>query len=302
LDNLSLDLLQLPSPRAELKNITVTTATDGNHGRAVAWSARQVGCPAVIYMPRSSTLSRIEAIRFYGAEVQVIEGSYDEAFERAREDAEVHGRLLIQDSSWPGYETIPTLIMQGYLTLMDEVFEQLSDEVPTHVFIQCGVGSFAAAVLAYLVERFGDDRPIFAVVEPTQAACCYESLGHPSGLPQPAGGSLDTIMTGLACGRPSHLAWDILKAHADGFISCSDWITEKGMIRLGCPAGADARIISGESGAVSLGLLEHMRLWLGGVLAERALQLGKESKVLLVSTEGATDPDSYRRIVGINNF
>jgi diaminopropionate ammonia-lyase len=297
-EGLSFDRFHLEPYRSELLRTTVTTATDGNHGRAVAWAARQAGCPAVVYMPSGSRPARIEAIRFTGAEVIVIDGDYDEAVRICRLEAVNHQRLLIQDSSWPGYEEVPTLIMQGYLTLVDEALEQLAGEVPTHIFVQCGVGSFAAALQAYLVERFGNDRPLFTVVEPDRAACFNESIQHPSGRPRRATGDLDTIMAGLACGEPSLLAWEILRDYADVFMTCTDSLSKKGMIRLGRPTGADPRIISGESGAVTLGLVEYLRTHLCGVLAAQALQLDEQAAILLVSTEGETDPEMYRQVVG----
>ena len=295
---LSFERLRLEPYRSEIRRTTVTTATDGNHGRAVAWAAKQAGCSAVVYMPAGSRAARIEAIRFAGAEVIVTNGNYDDTVQLCRIEAEKHRRLLIQDSSWPGYEAVPTLIMQGYLTLMDEILEQLGGDWPTHVFIQCGVGSLAAALQAYLVERLGNDRPLFTVVEPDRAACFYESIQHPSGRPQRATGDLDTIMAGLACGEPSLLAWEILKDYADVFMTCADSVSRRGMIRLGRPTGADPRIISGESGAVTLGLVEYLRTHIGGVLAGQALQLDGQAKVLLVSTEGDTDPEMYRKVVG----
>ncbi len=297
-DQLSFESLQSEPYRSELRRTTVTTATDGNHGRAVAWAAKQAGCPAIVYMPRGSAAARIEAIRFSGAEVIVIDGNYDDAVELSRTEAEKYDRLLIQDSSWPGYEDIPTRIMQGYLTIMDEAIEQLGGELPTHVFIQCGVGSLAAALQAFLVEHFENARPLLAVVEPARAACFYESIRHPSGRPQKVTGEMDTIMAGLACGQPGILAWEILKDYADVFVTCQDSVSKKGMIKLGRPVGADPRIISGESGAVTLGLLELLRTHIGGVLMSKAIQLDEQARVLLISTEGDTDPEMYRKIVG----
>jgi diaminopropionate ammonia-lyase len=294
----SFENLKTEPYRSELRRTTITTATDGNHGRAVAWSAKQAGCPSVVYMPGNSSPARVEAIRFTGAEVIVIDGNYDDAVEMSRSESEKHDRLLIQDSSWPGYETIPVWIMQGYLTIMDEVIEQLGGDLPSHVFIQCGVGSFAAALQAYWVERLQNDRPLLAVVEPARAACFYESIRHPSGRPQKIAGNLDTLMAGLACGEPSLLAWEILKDYADFFVTCQDSVSKKGMIRFGRPTGADPRIISGESGAVTLGLLELLQTHICGVLMSKAVQLDEQAKVLLISTEGDTDPEMYRQIVG----
>jgi diaminopropionate ammonia-lyase len=294
---LCFDLLNARSTKERLADTTFVTATDGNHGRAVAWAAQQLGCNAVVYLPKGTSVARYEAIRAHGAQVLVIEGNYDDAVQQAAEHAQKHGWILVQDTAREGYEEIPVKIMQGYLTILHEALEQLEGEIPTHVFVQCGVGSLAAATQAYLFELFGQVRPIFAVVEPTRAACFYESMSAHDRRPKKLRGNLDTIMAGLACGEPSTLAWKILRDYADVFVACPDYVAMRGMRILGNPLQGDDRVISGESGAVTLGLLT---LVLGQESCRHiagALRLNETSKVLLLSTEGDTDPDMYRKIV-----
>jgi diaminopropionate ammonia-lyase len=301
-NSLSFGLFESDSIQRELSRITLVTATDGNHGRAVAWAAQILGCRAVIYMPKGSALPRIEAIREHGAAVQVIDGNYDDAVHIAAERAREHHWILVQDTAWEGYEDLPLRIIQGYLTIMDEALEQLDAEVPTHVFVQCGVGSLAAAMQAYLVELFGANRPKFIVVEPLEAACFYESMAANDGHPHKVGGDLNTIMAGLACGEPNILAWRILQSCADGFIACDDSVALSGMRILGNPLPGDEKVVSGESGAVTAGLLAEM---LGSSTysgIKDALELNQASRVLLISTEGDTDPDIYKRAMSCDEL
>ncbi|NIM20204.1 MAG: diaminopropionate ammonia-lyase [Candidatus Latescibacteria bacterium] len=301
-ESLAFDQLLSEPCRKKLQDITVATATDGNHGRAVAWMAKQIGCKSVVYMPQGTSRSRYDAVKSHGAKTIVIDGSYDEAVRLARSKAEEHGWLLIQDSAWEGYEEIPTLIMQGYLTILNETLDQLEGETPTHVFVQCGVGSLAASLQAYLYELFGRNRPLLAVVEPSQAACFHESMRNYDGKPKKATGDLSTAMAGLACGEPSLLAWNILRDYADVFVSCPDYLAINGMRILGKPVRGDERIISGESGAVTLGMLAHVRTHLENAEITNILELSRHSRILLISTEGDTNPEAYRKIVWEEDF
>jgi diaminopropionate ammonia-lyase len=299
-ETLSYGIFESDSIQRELSHITLVTATDGNHGRAVAWTAGIVGCRAVVYMPKGSARPRIKAIQEHGAEVRVIDGNYDDAVHLAAERAREHNWILVQDSAWEGYERLPLRIIQGYLTIMDEALEQLDAEAPTHVFVQCGVGSLAAAVQAYLVELFGANRPKFIVVEPFGAACFYESMAANDGHPHKVCGDLSTIMAGLACGEPNVIAWEILQSCADGFIACDDSVALSGMRILGNPLPGDELIVSGESGAVTAGLLAEIlrNSTYSGV--KEALGLNQASRVLLISTEGDTDPDTYNEVISKN--
>jgi diaminopropionate ammonia-lyase len=294
---LSFDLLNARSTTERLAGTTFVTATDGNHGRAVAWAAQQLGCNAVVYLPKGASAARYEAIKGHGAQVSIIQGNYDDAVQLAVENAQKHGWILVQDTAREGYEEIPAKIMQGYLTILHEALEQLKGEIPTHVFVQCGVGSLAAATQAYLFELFGDTRPIFAVVEPIRAACYYESMSARVRTPRKIRGNLDTIMAGLACGEPSTVAWKILRDYADVFVACPDYVAVRGMRILGNPLHGDDRVISGESGAVTLGLLAVVLEQASCRQIAEALSLDETSRVLLLSTEGDTDPSMYRKIV-----
>lgn len=289
---------QIVSQASKFRNLTFVTATDGNHGRSVAWTANRLGCKAVIYMPKGSSKIRLEAIRSYGAEASIIEGNFDDAVKLAAKQSNKKGWILIQDTSWPGNEEIPTSIMQGYMTLLTEAFHQMDGRWPSHIFMQAGVGSLAAAIQAFLCNYHDKPMPFFTVVEPTGAPCFYKSMNIGDGKPHIVRGDLDTIMAGLACGEPSKIAWDILSENADAFIACSDHIATKGMRILGNPLEGDERVVSGESGAVTTGLVYEITnhsMW--NKLAEQ-LGLGEDSRVLLISTEGDTDPEYYRKVVG----
>ena len=289
-----------PTVSSRLENVTVCTATDGNHGRAVAWAAQRLGCNAVVYMPRGTASARFEAVASHGAEVSIVDSTYDDAVKEAAADANRNGWLLIQDTAWPGYEDIPQRIMQGYLTILDETLEQLRGQIPTHVFVQAGVGSLAGAIQAQLCELLGSGRPVVAVVEPTQAGCCYASLAAGTGGLQSLPGDMSTIMAGLACGTPSTIAWNILRDHTDVFVVCSDAVAETGMRVLAKPRSGDSPLVSGESGAVTAGLLVSILAPASQATfadAIEALMLDVDSRVLLLSTEGDTDPASYNRIV-----
>lgn len=285
---------------SRLEGLTVCTATDGNHGRAVAWAAEKLGCSAVVYMPRESSESRFNAIASHHADVSIVDGNYDDTVAQAAEDAMRNGWSLIQDTAWSGYETVPTRIMQGYLTIMDEAIEQLRGEIPTHIFIQAGVGSLAAAVQAQFKESLGAGRPVIAVVEPTHAASCFSSMAAGTRSPQSLKGDLPTIMAGLKCGTPSTVAWNILRDYSDVFVSCSDEIARVGMRSLTHPRPGDPLIVSGESGAVTMGLVIALLAPASQAMFAceiESLMLDSDSRILLISTEGATDPVSYKQIV-----
>ena len=288
---------QLASHAKKLYDLTFVTATDGNHGRAVAWAAHKLGCKAVVYMPRGSSSLRLEAIRNYGAEASIIDGNYDDAVRLAAKTAEEKEWILMQDTSWPGYEKIPTYIMQGYTTLLVEAFEALKQEKPTHIFVQAGVGSMAASLQAFLCQGYEEHRPFLGVVEPTNADCFYRSIAKDDGKPCIVEGDLDTIMAGLACGEPSSIAWEVLKKNADAFITCSDQVAIRGMRVLGNPLRTDARVVSGESGAVTTGLIFELLKNRNFDQMAKELRLGADARVLVISTEGDTDPDHYRTVV-----
>jgi len=287
--------------QSRYKNITFVTATDGNHGRAVAWSTRLFGCKSVVYMPKGSSPTRLEAIKNYGTEASITTLNYDDTVIHAKHKAQEEGWILLQDTSWEGYEKVPLHIMQGYCTLVSEYLNQEQEIWPTHVFIQAGVGSLAAAILAYLHNLSDRPTPKFIVVEPQGAPCLYESIRLNVDKPFRVRGDLPTIMAGLACGEPSHIGWSILKSATNAFLMCSDDVTRRGVKVLGNPLGGDQRIISGESGAVTLGALFEIMSNEQFYKIRDVLNLTGNSRVLLFSTEGDTDPAVYRNIVWLSN-
>ncbi|MCB2307415.1 diaminopropionate ammonia-lyase [Clostridium estertheticum] len=299
ISELSFEKLRSKEIKEKLGDITFVTATDGNHGRGIAWAANQLGQKSVVFMPKGSSEVRLNNIRKEGAEASITDLNYDDAVRLANKYADEHNGVMVQDSAWEGYTDIPTWIMQGYATLIDEAIEQIKEEgdILTHVFLQVGVGSFAGSIQGYLAAEFGADRPITTIVEPNEAACIFNSIKEKDGKPHAVTGYMPTIMAGLACGEPNIVSFGILRDYADMYISCPDYVTARGMRILGNPLKEDPKVISGESGAVCLGMVS---LILGDDnLKEIAgkLKLNKDSKILVISTEGDTDPISYKNIV-----
>ena len=293
-------VLTSPETKEKITDLTFAAATDGNHGRGIAWAAGKLGCPAVIYVHKDTTRARIQAIESYGARVVVVDGTYDEAVEKASSDAKENGWQIIEDTSWEGYEEIPIWVMQGYTTMFAEVQEQLSAQgfiKPTHIFVQAGVGSLAGSIIGFYRGLFGSEAPISIVTEPTRAACIYESARIGDGKPHPFGGDLNTIMAGLSCGEPNPIAWNILRDCADYFITCPDYVAAKGMRVYGVPLDGDPFIVSGESGAVTLGALMFIMQSPECRELKEMLGLGPQSQVLLINTEGNTDPFHFRQVV-----
>jgi diaminopropionate ammonia-lyase len=266
--------------------LVVTCATDGNHGRSVAWGARKAGAKAVIYVHKGVSQGRADAIAAFGADVIRAGATYDESVRLSSEAAADHDWIIVSDTSWEGYDTIPKDVMQGYAVIAMEVEE--AGYRPSHVFAQGGVGGLAAGVLSWRWETFGAARPVMTVVEPEKADCLYRSAA--AGRPLTAPGDLDTVMAGLACGEPSLLAWALLSKGCDAFMTIPDADAVACMRRL-----ADLRIVVGESGVA--GLAGFLRA-AGNAEARAALRLRADSTVLVYGTEGATDPAVYRALVG----
>jgi diaminopropionate ammonia-lyase len=305
ISELPYDVLVSDEVRERISNVTFATTTDGNHGRAVAWTARMLRQNAVIYMPKGSSKLRYDAIAAEGARVTVRDVNYDESVRMTADEANEKGWVVVQDTAWPGYEDIPTWIMQGYGSMAGEALEQLRDdgrELPTHIFVQAGVGSFAGAVQGFFRAVFGGECPKVVVTEANKADCYYRSAFVGDGKPHAVTGDMDTLMAGLACGEPNTIAFDILRDNASAFVSCPDYVAARGMRILGNPIAGDPFIRSGESGAVAAGLLSFMTQcgYLSGV--KDALKIGKDSVILLFSTEGDTDPERYRRVVWDGEF
>ena len=294
-------VLTAPETRNTLGDITFITATDGNHGRGVAWTANTLGQKSVVHMPKGSAEERLNNIRACGAHADIIDGNYDDAVRLSRKEAEENGWVIVQDTSWEGYEEIPAWIMEGYCTMGLEAYEQLPQK-PTHIFLQAGVGSMAGAIAALFASIYQEDRPKIIIVEPNNADCFYRTAKADDGNLHTVTGDMQTIMAGLACGEPCHLAWEILKDCADHFIAFPDWAAAKGMRILGNPLGRDDRVISGESGASAFGCMAAILTQPELAEIKQELELTETSRVLFFSTEGATDRENYRKIVWDGTF
>ena len=284
----------------ELGDMVFVTATDGNHGRGVAWTANQLKQKSVVYMPKGSAIERLENIRAEGAEASILDMNYDEAVRLANKMGEEKGWVMVQDTAWEGYVDIPTWIIQGYSTMGVEAYEQLKklgEDKPTHIFLQAGVGSMAAAITGLFSSIYGEDRPIITIVEPNKADCLFRTAEANDGELRVVSGDMDTIMAGLACGEPCTIGWDILKDYADNFISCPDFIAAEGMRILGNPPRGDERVISGESGAATLGCVAEIMTNENLSWLREKLKLDDNSKVMFFSTEGDTDKANYKAIV-----
>ncbi len=284
--------------RRELGEQTFVTATDGNHGRGVAWTANKLGQRSVVYMPEGTAPERLENIRRLGADADITDPTYDEAVLRAARDAEEKGWLLVQDTSWEGYERIPGLIMQGYTTMALEAVEQLCGKTPTHVFLQAGVGSMAAAVAAFMANYYGEKRPKIIIVEPHTADCHYLTVKADDGQMHPILGDMHSMMAGLCCGVPCPIAWEILSDYGDAFASIPDSASAAAMYRLAHPLGADPVTVSGESGAAGMGLVLEVLGDNNLVDIKEKLGIDEKSLLLCFSTEGDTDKENYKKIVG----
>ncbi len=300
-DQLSFDYLTSDEVKEKLGTITFASATDGNHGRGIAWASKMLGQECMIYVHSETSQARIDAIRAYGATVKIIPGNYDHAVRQCVVDAEKNGWEVISDTSWEGYTEVPTRIMQGYTTMLLESQKQFSSqgiEYPTHVFVQAGVGALAAAVIGfYSALCNGVNPPKFIVVEPEKAACVFETAKYDDGKTHDIDGSLSTIMAGLACGETSPIAWEILKENADVFMKVPDYVAARGMRIMATPLKGDPMIISGESGAVTLGALYQLLALPGNEELKDYLKLDHTSNILFINTEGNTDPKSFRQIV-----
>ncbi|WP_426348612.1 diaminopropionate ammonia-lyase [Alloiococcus sp. CFN-8] len=298
---LDFDTLTSPQLREEFGQATFFTATDGNHGRGVAWAANKLGQKSVVYMPKGSTLTRLNNIIAEGAKATIEEVNYDECVRMAAaEAAKTPNGVVVQDTAWEGYEEIPSWIMQGYGTMAMEADEQLAEagiEAPTHIFVQAGVGSLAGAVQGYFTNRYPNNPPKVVIVEAEAADCLYKGAVAGDGKERIVTGDMETIMAGLACGEPNTISWDILKNHSTAFISLPDWAAAKAMRILSAPIKGDPQVVSGESGAAGFAALYSIMTMAELEPLKTALELNEQSKVLLFSTEGDTDPDRYKEIV-----
>jgi diaminopropionate ammonia-lyase len=278
------------------KDLVLVCATEGNHGRAVARVARQNNLEAKVYMSRQAVAARINAIEKEGAQVVTVDGNYDDAVRQSAIDAAREGWMIISDTAWPGYEEVPRLIMAGYMKLLDEAQSQWSpDPPPDVVLVQAGVGGLTCAVISWLCHRYGAQRPFTIVCEPVSAACHLESAR--AGEPVSLSGPFNTIMAGLRAGEVSSLAWPTIALAADAFVAIDDEECIEAVRALARPSGKDPVVVAGPSGACGLGALF-------AILRNDELRTVREesglnalSRVLVINTEGATDPELYAQLV-----
>lgn len=286
--------VQSPEVKAVAEKITVSCATDGNHGRSVAQGAQLVGANCAIFVHSGVSDERIAAIASFGAKMIRVEGNYDDSVAEATRTAEANGWTTVSDTSWPGYERVPSLVMQGYTALMSEALREMP-EPPTHAFVQAGVGGIAAAVAGHFSVLYGDKRPFLTVVDPARAACLFESAKAGRAVKVEHGEA--TVMAMLECYEPSLVAWRILSRAADAFMTVDEEDAISVMNRLARPTGGDPAVVAGESGGVGLAALikvakdEKLRAAAG---------LTETSRIFLINTEGATDPALYEKLVGIS--
>ncbi len=269
--------------------ITVSCATDGNHGKSVAWGARSFGCNCEIFIHSHVSVSREKEIAKYGANVNRIDGNYDDSVHIADKMAEEKGYFTVSDTSYEGYTEVPKDVMQGYTIMVDEALKQMACK-PTHVFLQGGVGGMAAAVASFILETYGKDSPIFVMIEPTNAACLLESAKN--GKPTVVHGELETVMAGLSCGEISLLAWKILENKTKGFFTIPDEPIAEVMKYL---STLEEPVVAGESAVAGLAgfmIIQHDEAY------RKALEIDENSKILFLGTEGDTDAVVYEKMVG----
>ncbi len=294
--NVTLEDLTCGKFKNETSSMVVCCATDGNHGRSVAWGAQRFNCRCIIYIHSEVSEGRKSAIEAYGAEVIRIDGNYDDSVRLAANEAAANGWTVVSDTSYPGYLEIPADVMRGYTVLADEIYDELESNqtpLPTHVFLQGGVGGFAAAITERVRARSDSPETKIVVAEPENAECIYQSIkaGEPVAVP----GDLDTLMAGLACGEVSLVAFNTLLAEVDNVLVVSDDSAVACMRFLADGVNGDTPVVAGESAVAGLaGLIIAMEN------KDLTTQLGldESSRVLIIGTEGATDPQVYRELVG----
>jgi diaminopropionate ammonia-lyase len=300
LDRAALRLGRVVSPaelrsaavRAIASELTVACATDGNHGRSIAAGARFAGCRAVVFTHVGVSKARVAAIQNLGAVVISVAGTYDDSVQESRLACAANDWLLVSDTSWSGYEKVPTLVMQGYTVMASEALSE-APQAPTHLFLQAGVGGLAAAVAGYIDRAGLQPRPRMIVVEPELADCFFQSNAAAKRVK--VHNQRPTVMSMLECYEPSLIAWRILSQLADAFLTISDAEAVEAMIRLSSPEGGDPAVVAGESGGAGLAGLIHAAC---REEIRSAIGLDERSRVLVFNTEGATDPERYSALVG----
>lgn len=288
----SVAALKRGAHREIVASLTVASATDGNHGRSVAWGAQMLGCRAMIFIHETVSEGRKAAIEAYGADVRRVPGGYDDSVRQVFDEARQHGWFVVQDTALGDYREVPADITCGYGVIAEEILRELA-QPPTHVIVQAGVGGVASAVAARFWQHWGVRRPSFIVLEPAKAACVLSSIQ--TGRRVTITGDLETVMAGLSCGEVSELAWDVLATATSSAVAIDDQLALEGMKRLAAGLNGDPPIVGGECSGGPIGaLLEIGR----NPDLRRVLGIGADASVLVIGTEGATDPAIYRAIVG----
>ena len=300
LDANAFQTLRSPEYASVLREVTFVTATDGNHGRGVAWAARLFGCDAAVYLPAGSAIERLRNILDLGAHAEITSFNYDDTVRMAADIARSRSWITVQDTAWDGYTDIPKAIMQGYTTIGNEIARQLNTmgaPIPTHLFLQAGVGSFAAALAGYFSALWGTLCPRIIIVEPETADCLLRTAEAGDGRLHSVPGPMRSMMAGLCCGEPCPPAWELLKDTAAAYIACGDGFSAEGMRMLARPVPGDPAIVSGESGAVTAGVAAALMTDPALSAFRSRLGLDRYSRILLISTEGDTDHANYLRIL-----
>ncbi len=291
------DVFMKPEIKEKLKDETFISATDGNHGRGVAATAQMLGCKAHIYMVQGTADERLANIRKTGAHAEILDMNYDDCVRFSTALAKKNGWTLVQDTAFGDYRAIPSYIMQGYLTMGLEAYRQLDGVRPTHIFLQAGVGSFAASMTALFVNLYPVNKPKIIVVESEKADCILRTAEADDNTLHRVTGKLNTIMAGLSCGEPSELAWPILRDYADAFISIPDYCAEKAIRKLARPHESDRQVVAGESGASGFAALLDILTNPENESVKKDLNINRDSVILVFSTEGATDKENYEKIL-----
>jgi len=281
--------------KQELGDLVFAAASDGNHGKSVAWAANEFNQKSIVYMPKGTVQDRIDAIENLNGTVVVSDYTYDWCVGEVNRLADEKGWDIVLDTASEGDAEVATWVMQGYATMAYEAIEQLGDTIPTHMFLQAGVGSMAAAMTAVFANHYKSKCPKIYILEPHQAACFYESGIKGDGKSASVEGDLDSIMAGLSCGVPNPIAWEIIRNFASGFFSCDDTLTANGMRILGNPMQGDTKIVAGESGAVGAGFVDYIMKH--QIEMAQKIKLKKDSVVIMFNTEGDTDSHNYREVV-----
>ncbi|WP_038375141.1 diaminopropionate ammonia-lyase [Brachyspira alvinipulli] len=279
----------------KIKDIVFSSVTDGNHGRGLAYTAKLLGCKCIIYVPKQTSKSRINAIRDLGADVIVSEYNYDDTLKLVIEKSKEMGWYHIQDQAWDGYIDTANYISQGYTAIAEEIKNKMLDIKPTHIILQAGAGTFALGIMAYYTNLFKDNKPHMTIIEADTAGCYMKSAVN--NCFSTVGGDLNTIMAGLSVGEPNIFAYNVLKDIVDYYITCPDEYSALGMRILGNPIKNDARIISGESGAVCLGIAYCICVNKNFESIRKEMNITEDSILLFISTEGDTDRKMYEDIL-----